>query len=194
MKRICVFTGSRKGRNLTYRQAAEKLGTLLAQRNIGVVFGGGHVGLMGVLADSALAAGGEVIGVIPKGMVDLELAHPELSELQVVETMHDRKAAMEKLSDGFIVLPGGIGTLEEMIEVVSWIYLGIIQKPLGLINQEGYYDPLLALFRHSVVEGFMSEFYDRLFVVGESPEEVLDMMTGFSPPPGPMTGQATNNL
>lgn len=194
MKRICVFTGSRKGRNLTYRQAAEKLGTLLAQRNIGVVFGGGHVGLMGILADSALAAGGEVIGVIPKGMVDLELAHPELSELQVVETMHDRKAAMEKLSDGFIVLPGGIGTLEEMIEVVSWIYLGIIQKPLGLINQGGYYDPLLALFRHSVVEGFMSEFYDQLFVVGESPEEVLDMMIGFSPPPGPLTGQSTDNL
>ena len=158
MKRICVFTGSREGRNALYRKTAAQLGHMLAERRIGVVYGGGHVGLMGVLADATLAAGGEVVGVIPQGMMEMEVAHKGLTELRVVETMHDRKATMEKLSDGFIVLPGGIGTLEEMIEVISWIYLGIIRKPIGLINQDGYYDPLLALFRHSANEGFMPDF------------------------------------
>ncbi len=194
MKRVCVFTGSREGKNLAYRRVAGELGKLLAERGIGVVYGGGHVGLMGVLADAALAGGGEVIGVIPRGMAGLELAHEGVTELRVVESMHDRKAAMEKLSDGFIVLPGGVGTLEEMIEVISWIYLGIIRKPLGLINQDGYYDPLLALFKHSAEEGFMTEYYEKLFVVGESPEKVLSRMENFSPPPGPMAGQSINNL
>ena len=117
-----------------------------------------------------------MIGVIPRGMVDLELAHEGLTELRVVETMHGRKATMEKLSDGFIVLPGGVGTLEEMIEVISWIYLGIIRKPLGLINQDGYYDSLLALFKHSAEEGFMPEYYEKLFAVGGSPGQVLARM------------------
>ncbi len=194
MKRICVFTGSREGKNSSYRRVAERLGNILAERNIGVVYGGGHVGLMGVLADAALTGGGEVIGVIPRGMVDLELAHEGVTELRVVETMHDRKAAMERLSDGFIVLPGGVGTLEEMIEVISWVYLGIIRKPIGLINQDGYYDPLLALFKHSAEEGFMPENYEHLFIVGESPEEVLSRMENFSPPPGPMAGQSIRTL
>ncbi len=149
---------------------------------------------MGILADAALAGGGEVIGVIPQGMVDMEVAHEGLTELRVVETMHERKATMEKLSDGFIVLPGGVGTLEEMIEVISWIYLGIIQKPIGLINQDGYYDPLLSLFKHSAEEGFMSDSFERLFVVGYNPEDVLSRMKNFSPPPGPMYGQSINNL
>ncbi len=194
MKRVCVFTGSREGRGSAYRRVAERLGKILAERNICVVYGGGHVGLMGILADAALAGGGEVIGVIPQGMVDMEVAHEGLTELRVVETMHERKATMEKLSDGFIVLPGGVGTLEEMIEVISWIYLGIIQKPIGLINQDGYYDPLLSLFKHSAEEGFMSDSFERLFVVGNNPEDVLSRMENFSPPPGPMSGQSVNNL
>lgn len=194
MKRICVFTGSREGKNPAYRRVAENLGKILAERNIGLVYGGGHVGLMGVLADAVLAGGGEVIGVIPRGMVDLELAHADVTEMKVVETMHDRKATMEKLSDGFIVLPGGVGTLEEMVEAISWIYLGIIRKPLGLINQDGYYDPLLALFRHLSEEGFMPDHYERLFVVCESPEEVLSRMETFCPPTGPMAGKGVRNL
>ena len=194
MKRVCVFTGSREGKNLAYRRVTERLGKILAERNICVVYGGGHVGLMGILADAALAGGGEVIGVIPQGMVDMEVAHEGLTELRVVETMHERKATMEKLSDGFIVLPGGVGTLEETIEVISWIYLGVIQKPIGLINQDGYYDPLLSLFKHSAEEGFMSDSFERLFVVGNDPEDVLSRMENFSPPPGPMYGQSINNL
>ncbi len=194
MKRVCVFTGSREGRGPAYRRVTERLGKILAERNICVVYGGGHVGLMGILADATLAGGGEVIGVIPRGMVDLEVAHEGLTELRVVETMHERKATMEKLSDGFIVLPGGVGTLEEMIEVISWIYLGIIQKPIGLINQDGYYDPLLSLFKHSAEEGFMSDSFELLFVVGNNPEDVLSRMENFSPPPGPMSGQSVNNL
>ena len=192
--RITVFAGSSERSATPFLDAARALGSEIARREHTLVYGGGRTGLMCALADAALAGGGKVIGVIPRGMAGLELAHEGVTELRVVESMHDRKAAMEKLSDGFIVLPGGVGTLEEMIEVISWIYLGIIRKPLGLINQDGYYDPLLALFKHSAEEGFMTEYYEKLFVVGESPEKVLSRMENFSPPPGPMAGQSINNL
>ena len=121
LKRICVFTGSREGRNSVYRKTADNLGKILAARRIGIVYGGGHIGLMGVLADAALAEGGEVIGVIPEGIAELEVAHEGLTELRIVKSMHERKAVMAELSDGFIVLPGGLGTLEEMMEVISWV-------------------------------------------------------------------------
>ncbi len=183
MKRICVFTGSREGRNSVYRKAAGNLGKILAARGVGIVYGGGHVGLMGVLADAALAEGGEVIGVIPEGIAELEVAHEGLSELRIVKSMHERKALMAELSDGFIVLPGGLGTLEEMMEVISWVYLRFIKKPIGILNVEGYFDPLLAFFRHAAEEGFVHEAYEELFRVSEDPTGLIAMLENYTPPP-----------
>lgn len=186
LKRICVFTGSREGNKAAYRDAAAGLGTILSEKNIGIVYGGGHVGLMGVLADAALAGGGEVIGVIPQGIVDLEVAHNGVTELRVVETMHERKAVMADLSDGFIVLPGGLGTLEEMMEVLSWLYLRFIKKPVGLLNVEGYFDPLLSFFRHAAGEGFMPESYEELFTLSGDALRLISEMENYTPPDGPL--------
>lgn len=183
MKRICVFTGSREGRNSVYRKAAGNLGKILAARGVGIVYGGGHVGLMGVLADAALAGGGEVIGIIPEGIVELEVAHEGLTELRIVKSMHERKAVMAELSDGFIVLPGGLGTLEEMMEVISWVYLRFIKKPIGILNVEGYFDPLFAFFRHAAGEGFVHEAYKELFRVSEDPAVLIAMLENYTPPP-----------
>ena len=155
MQRICVFCGSSFGARASYRRAAVELGGLLAARKTGVVYGGGNVGLMGTVADAALAAGGEVIGVIPQALVAREIAHTKLTELRVVASMHERKALMADLSDAFIALPGGYGTLEEFCEVVTWSQLGIHAKPCGLLNVEGYFDPLIAMLDHAVQEGFI---------------------------------------
>jgi uncharacterized protein (TIGR00730 family) len=144
MRRVCVYCGSRAGTREAYANAARELGTLLGERGIGVVYGGGQVGLMGILADAALAAGGEVIGVIPHALAAREVDHPGVTILHKVETMHERKAMMADLADAFITMPGGIGTLEELTEIWSWAYLGIHHKPVGLLNVAGYYDPLLA--------------------------------------------------
>lgn len=155
MPRICVFCGSSFGRLPVYREAAIEVGRQLARRGIGLVYGGASVGLMGALADAALAAGGEVIGVIPRALVDREIAHLGLSELRVVDSLHQRKALMAELADAFLALPGGIGTLDELSEALTWSQLGIHRKSLGLLNVAGYYDALLATLDHAVAERFV---------------------------------------
>ncbi len=155
MDRVCVFCGSSSGSRPAYRAVAEEVGRYLANLGIGVVFGGGKVGLMGVLADAALAAGGEVIGVIPGHLMAREIGHNGLSKMHVVGSMHERKAMMADLSDGFIALPGGFGTFEEFCEVLTWSQLGLHKKPCGLLNVAEYYSPLLGMFDRAVVEGFL---------------------------------------
>src|SRR6516164_2274986 len=148
LKRICVFCGSSVGDRPIYLQAALELGRAIAERRLGLVYGGGHIGLMGVLADAVLSGGGEVIGVIPQALVDRELAHTGVTELRVVETMHQRKALMADLSDGFLALPGGFGTGDELFEILTWAQLGLHAKPIGVLNVGGYFDPLLAWLDH----------------------------------------------
>ena len=156
IRRICVFCGASPGRDPAYLELATAVGAGLAERGIGVVYGGSRVGMMGALADAALGAGGEVIGVIPRHLVDRELAHRGLTDLHVVETLHERKAEMASLSDGFLALPGGLGTLEELAEVASWAQLGLHAKPIGLLGSAGYWDALLGWLDHAVAEGFLS--------------------------------------
>jgi uncharacterized protein (TIGR00730 family) len=175
MRRLCVFCGSKVGHNPAYADSARALGTALARRGVGLVFGAGHVGLMGILADAALAAGGEVIGVIPQGLVDRELAHRRLTELRVVETMHQRKALMAELSDAFVALPGGYGTLDETFEILTWAQLGLHAKPVGMWNVAGFFDPLLTWVAQAVRDGFISERYHGLLRVVGSVEEVLEL-------------------
>ncbi len=175
--RVCVFCGSSMGERGAYSAPARELGAVLAARGIGLVYGGGHVGLMGEVAQAALEAGGEVIGVIPAALVERELAMPEISKLHVVETMHERKAMMGDLSDAFAGLPGGLGTLEELFEVWTWAQLGLHVKPLGLLNVEGFYDPLLAHLDRARAEGFVrSEDIDLLHVAGNPAELVEDLV------------------
>ncbi len=182
-KRICVFCGSNMGTNLAYRYAAVELGRLLAARGIELVYGGGNVGLMGVLADTVLAAGGRAIGVIPESLMAKEVGHSGLTELHIVNSMHERKALMSDLSDGFIAMPGGFGTFEEFCEVVTWSQLGIQSKPCGLLNVEGFYDSLLALFDHAVGEGFLREENRRLVLQARESKELLEKMAAFAPAP-----------
>jgi uncharacterized protein (TIGR00730 family) len=165
LKRICVFCGSSLGARPAYQQAARDLGQLLAERGIGVVFGGGSIGLMGALADAALAKGGEVIGVIPDGLMRREIGHGGVTKLHVVQTMHQRKALMADLSDAFVALPGGYGTLEEIGEIITWSQLGIQLKPCGLINIENYWDGLLKVLDHMVDEGFVRPENSELVLV-----------------------------
>jgi uncharacterized protein (TIGR00730 family) len=155
LKRVCIFCGSSTGVLPEYRAAAHEIAILLARRGLGIVFGGGHVGLMGVVADAALAHGGHVIGVIPSALVARELAHGGLPDLRIVASMHERKALMAELSGAFIALPGGFGTFEEFCEVVTWSQLGLHRKPCGLLNVAGYYNPLVALFDRAVADGFI---------------------------------------
>ena len=155
MRRLCVFCGSAVGGRPVYAEQARQLGGLLAARRIGLVFGGGHIGLMGVLADAVLAAGGEAIGVIPQALMDKELAHRGLTQLHVVGTMHQRKALMADLADGFAALPGGFGTGDEFFEILTWGQLGLHAKPIGLLNTAGYFTPLLAWLDQMVAEGFL---------------------------------------
>ena len=174
MRNICVFCGSQSGTDLRYRQAAVELGGLLAQRGHGLVYGGGHVGLMGIIADAVLEAGGSVTGVIPKPMTERELAHETVTKLYVVSSMHERKALMASLSDAFIALPGGYGTLEELFEVIAWAQLGIHRKPIGLLNVAGYFDALLSLVDHMIGEGFIKTKHRGLFVTAAQPQALLD--------------------
>jgi uncharacterized protein (TIGR00730 family) len=165
MKRVLVFCGSSPGRLPEYAERAGELGGLLAERGLATVYGGASVGLMGAVADGALAAGGEVIGVIPKRLVEREIAHARLSELHVVDTMHERKALMAELSDGVIALPGGTGTLDELFELFTWSQLGLHRKPIGLLDVAGYWRPLLAFLEHAVSERFlMAEHLETLLV------------------------------
>ena len=184
MRRVCVFTGSSSGARAEYRAAAGELGRLLAERGIGVVYGGARVGLMGVVADAALAAGGEVVGVIPEALVAKEVAHTGLSDLRVVGSMHERKALMSDLSDAFVALPGGWGTLEEFFEVLTWAQLGLHRKPCGLLNTLGYFDGLLAFLSHTIDEGFVRSQNAALIAVAPTPGELLERLR--SPPPPPV--------
>jgi hypothetical protein len=162
-------------------ETARAVGKLLAEREIGLVYGGGHVGMMGAVADGCLAAGGRVTGVIPRALVDRELAHQELSELRVVATMHERKALMADLSDGFLALPGGLGTFEEFFEALTWSQLGFQRKPCALLNIAGYYDPLIAMVDHAVTEGFLDAKNRGLMLAGSEPGELLDRLKASIP-------------
>ena len=172
--RLCVFCGSQKGTDPRFTQAAVDLGKLLAQRGLGIVYGGGRVGLMGVLADSALAEGGEVIGVIPQSLAEKEVAHSGLSQLHVVGSMHDRKALMGDFSSGFIALPGGFGTLEEFCEVITWSQLGIHRKPCAILNVAGYFDHLIGMFDYAVAQGFISQANREIVIEARSIDELVD--------------------
>lgn len=182
MKRICVFAGSSSGRLASYRTVAEELGRTLAARELDLVYGGARVGLMGALANAALAAGGHVTGVIPAALVAKEVAHDGLTDLRVVGSMHERKALMAELADGFIALPGGWGTFEEFFEVLTWGQLGLHQKPCGLLNVQGYFDGLLSVVAHSVEEGFVRREYSPMISVSSSPGTLLDMLASYEPP------------
>lgn len=182
MKRVCVFCGSRAGFDDAYRNAAEDLGNRLVQHRCGLVFGGGRIGLMGTIAERVLAEGGEVIGVIPRLLMTKEIAHSELTELRIVSTMHERKAMMADLADGFIALPGGYGTLEEFFEIVTWAQLGLHRKPCGLLNVRGYFDPLLHLVNHAVGEGFVRADHRPLIIDDTNAEGLLERMFAYTPP------------
>ena len=173
LKRICVFCGSTAGTRPEYRAVARAMGSLMAGYRIGLVFGGGKRGLMGEMADAALQGGGEVIGVIPRQLEELELAHQGLTELRVVESMHERKALMADLSDAFIGMPGGLGTMEEFFEVATWSQLGIHSKPLGLLNVCGYFDLVHQFFSHAVNEGFLQEEHVSQILIRSQPDELL---------------------
>jgi len=167
---VCVFCGSSSGARPAYAEAARSVGAALARHGLGLVYGGGRVGLMGVVADAALAAGGRVVGVIPDPLATREIAHDRLTELHVVSGMHERKALMAARSAGFLALPGGIGTFEELFEIVTWAALGLHNKPVGLLNVEGYFDPLLALLDHAVAERFVRPEHLATLVVSDQPE------------------------
>jgi len=185
VRRVCVFCGSSPGRDPRHAQAAEAVARALAARGLSLVYGGGSVGLMGVLADHALAAGIGVIGVIPQALAQRELAHRRVADMRVVPTMHARKALMAELADGFVALPGGIGTFEELFEVVTWAQLGIHRKPVGVLNVAGYYDPLVALLQHADGEGFIWADGRELVAVEEDPGRLLDRLARYEPPPAP---------
>jgi uncharacterized protein (TIGR00730 family) len=180
-ERICVFCGSNLGISPVYRDTAVVLGRLLANSRIELVYGGANIGLMGVLAEAALESGGRVIGVIPESLMAKEVGHAGLTELRIVKSMHERKALMADLSDGFIAMPGGFGTFEEFCEIVTWSQLGIHAKPCGLLNIDGYYDPLLELFDHAVHEGFLREENRRLVLEDPDPRVLLQKMTSYMP-------------
>jgi len=174
--RVCVFCGSRSGGNAIYGETAAALGDLIARRGFGLVYGGGNIGLMGIVADAALAAGGEVIGVIPRHLLDREVAHSGLSNLHVVDSMHTRKALMAELSDLFIAAPGGFGTLDEMCEILTWAQLGLHRKPCGLLNVAGYFDPLLGMFDHAVSEGFLGAPHRSLIVSDHDAPRLIELL------------------
>ncbi len=183
MRRLCVFCGSSVGGRPEYADEARRLGAAMARQGLGLVFGAGHVGLMGVLADAVLEAGGEAIGVIPQALVDRELAHGRLTELHVVDTMHQRKALMADLADAFVALPGGFGTADELFEILTWAQLGIHQKPVGLVNVGAFFDPLIAWIDHCVREGFLRPQHRDLLVISAESERLIGLLAGREPAP-----------
>jgi uncharacterized protein (TIGR00730 family) len=182
VRRVCVYAGSNPGSDPAYADAARAFAAELAQRGIGLVYGGGKVGLMGVLADTIMEAGGEAIGVMPQALIDREIGHPGLARLEVVDSMHERKARMAELADAFVAVPGGIGTLEELIEVYTWSQLGIHQKACGVLNVNGYYDHLAAFLDHAVAAGFLRPQHRAVLSVADEPAELLDRLAAFQPP------------
>ncbi|QZH73979.1 MAG: TIGR00730 family Rossman fold protein [Erythrobacter sp.] len=181
MNRLAVYCGSATPADPRYIELAREVGTVLAERGIGVVYGGGKAGLMGALASAALAAGGEVIGVIPQALVDMEVANRDCTELHVVQTMHQRKQLFTDLSDGFVTLPGGVGTMDELWEAVSWAQLGYHTNPVGLLNAMGYYDGLVAFNREMADTGFIRAMHRDIIIVGETIGELLQKMADFTP-------------
>ncbi len=177
IQRLCVYCGSSIGARPEYRDAASALGRLLAARNIELVYGGGHVGLMGAVADGALAAGGRVIGVIPRALMDRELGHTGIQDLRVVADMHERKTMMAGLADAFIALPGGWGTIEELTEMLTWLQLAIHAKPIGVLNVAGYFDPFLVFAERMIEERFVRVEHRHLFLVASEPGTLLDRLT-----------------
>jgi uncharacterized protein (TIGR00730 family) len=175
--RICVFCGSQRGHDPSYARAARDVGVALAQRRIDVVYGGGRIGMMGELAEAALGAGGRVIGVIPRRLDEREIAHHELTELHIVGSMHERKALMAHLSDAFLALPGGFGTLEELCEAITWTQLGIHDKPCGLLNVGGYFDPLIAMFDRAVAAGFIAPESRAIVRTAAAVDAIVDALT-----------------
>jgi uncharacterized protein (TIGR00730 family) len=183
VQRVCVFCGASSGRRPLFAEAAHAFGAALARRGLGLVYGGGRVGLMGALADGALAGGCEVVGVIPRALVDRELAHTGLTELHVVASLHERKARMAELADAFVALPGGFGTLDELMEQLTWSQLGLHAKPVGLLDVDRYWDPLIALARHATEEGFVREADLAAIAVGDDAELLLDRLAGLAAAP-----------
>jgi len=181
MKRICVFCGSSQGSRPEYRTATEEMGAELVRRDIGLVYGGGNVGLMGVLADAVLRRGGEAVGVIPENLMAREVGHNGLTKLHVVRSMHERKALIADLSNAFVALPGGFGTLEEFCEMVTWTQLGLHAKPCGILNVRGYYSPLLAMLDHAVEERFLKPENRCLVLARESPADLLQALEEWRP-------------
>jgi uncharacterized protein (TIGR00730 family) len=184
MRKICVFCGSSMGVAPAYQKAARDLGRFLVQQHLDLVYGGGGIGLMGILADTVLSLGGSVYGVITDALMTREVGHCHLTELLIVPTMHERKAQMSSLADGFIALPGGFGTFEELFEVITWAQLGLHSKPIGLMNVEGYFTPLLELIDHGVQEGFILSSHRRLVMASQEAEALLSSMRSYSPDPG----------
>jgi uncharacterized protein (TIGR00730 family) len=179
---LCIFCGSAVGARASYTEAAQRLGTLMARRGIGLVYGGGNVGLMGVIADAVMSAGGSAIGVMPRNLIAREIGHAGITELRVVDTMHQRKALMADLSSGFIALPGGYGTFDEFFEVVTWTQLGLHRKGCGLLNIDGYYDPFVAMLDRAVTEGFIKPENRSLVLDDSSPDRLLDRVLAFHAP------------
>lgn len=180
MRRICVFTGSNVGKRLEYQEEARKLGEALAARGLGLVYGGASVGLMGIVADAALAGGGEVIGVLPRRLFTREVGHEHLTQLYEVDSMHERKALMADLSDGFIALPGGFGTFDELFEIMTWGQLGLHHKPIGILDVAHYFAPLQALIANAVAEGFVHPAHANLLLQKDTVEELLDAFADFT--------------
>jgi len=182
VERICVYAGSNTGARPDYVAATEALARVLAARGIGIVYGGANVGLMKVLADTAMAGGGEVIGIIPEALLAREIGHRDVTELRVVASMHERKAMMADLSDGFVALPGGFGTMEEIIEIATWAQLGMHVKPFGLLNVAGFYDPLVTFFDRAVDEGFLRPQHRQMLVVADDPDALLERFATWQSP------------
>lgn len=182
LRRICVYCGSNPGNDPAHRVAAYRLGELLAREGLGLVYGGGNVGLMGAVADGALACGGEVIGVIPRSLLEKELGHGGLTELHVVDTMHERKQMMVDLSDGFIALPGGFGTLDELFETLTWLQLAFHSKPVALLNEGGFFDGLVAFVNHMSQGGFLRREHAECLLVDTDAPRLLERMRAFAPP------------
>jgi uncharacterized protein (TIGR00730 family) len=185
MRRLCVFCGSSVGNQAEYAEAAQQLGALLAARGVSLVYGGGNVGLMGVIADAVMAHGGEAIGVIPQALADREIAHTGITELRVVDSMHTRKAMMADLADAFVAMPGGVGTFEEFFEVVTWTQLGLHRKPCGLLNVKNFYTPLAAFIDQAVSEGFIRPVHRAAIVVDSDAERLLNTLAGMDLPDVP---------
>jgi len=181
MRRICVFAGSNPGTRPEYQQAARSLAQAMLARGLGLVYGGASVGLMGVIADTVIAGGGEVLGVIPRGLFRQEVPHRGLAQLYEVASMHERKALMADLSDGFIALPGGYGTFDELFEIITWAQLGLHNKPVGVLNIAGYFEPLFALIAHASTEGFISPSHQSLLMHEDNPMNLLDRFAAYTP-------------